>query len=96
MPRHYRPRRKASAGPFTNFGTHSDGCVVGDGVWGRPCLALFQELQSQLPTLALRTSTDGCVVASCVRPYVLSTHGLQKNNDVSEILANKNSGYPNQ
>ena len=64
--------------PLHSFLACSDGGVVADGVWCRPCLAVCQDLKCKLPTLTLRTSTDGCAVAGLVRPYLRSVHGLQK------------------
>ena len=62
------------------FLTRCDGCAVADRVRCRPGFAVFQQLQCPLPTLALRTSTDGCVVAGRIGPYLLNPHGLQKRN----------------
>ena len=59
-----------------SFLTGRDGCIVADNVWRRSCLAVFKQLQGPLPTLALRTSTDGCAVGGRVRPYLLSAHTL--------------------
>ena len=49
-----------------SFVTCRNGCTVADGVWFRPHLAFFQQLQGLLPALSLRTRTDGCVVGACV------------------------------
>ena len=51
-----------------SFLTCRNGCAAAYGVRCRPHLAVFQQLQGLLPALALRTRTDGCIVAARVRP----------------------------
>ena len=53
-------------------------CTVAHGVQCRPSLALFQELQRQLPMPTFLTSTDCCIVAGRVRPNPFIAHGLQE------------------
>ena len=60
------------------FLTRRNGCIVTDGVQRHPYFAFFQQLQGLFPALALRTCTDGCIVAGRVRPNPIIAHDLQK------------------
>ena len=64
--------------PTPAFCTGANCSIVAVSFWFSRFLALIQEIQREFRTTAFFTGADSCTVAGCVRPYLLSLHGLQK------------------